>query len=268
MLKFLTAASLCLALAFGQMESESGSGESSGESGSQITGSNYFRYGFGTFYFAFAVNKCSATDILGSSYIYPTCVDDEHIAVSWYATSDCSDDPSSSLMYNKTNTDVVFLCGGEDTYVGVSLGAGDCTATLYAGIDACVQYSSLSTSTYSSFTCSSSDSASLSVYTSSTCSGTAVTSLEFGTSCDFIFTSSSVDVYGQIEECSAATVMTTGSGESTSEDDDDDGEDDDGTGSDTTTSSPTEETPGSSGNMISLNIFGIFAMISLIIANL
>lgn len=276
MLKFLTAASFYLALAFGTLgESESESlsnGESTGESSTGESGnslaSNYFRYGFGNLYIGYAINKCSATDLFATSFIYPTCTDDKHVSVSWYSTSDCTDDPSSTLTYNSTSS-ADFLCSGEDSYVGVSLGSGECTATFYAGIDSCVQYSSLSTSTYASFTCDSSDSASLSIYTSSDCSGTAATSYEYGTSCDFSFTYL-VDIYGQIVECSRS-LSTTSSGESSSESDSEsDGED--GSGSGTTTTSSGGGGGGglsSSGNMISFkNIFGIFAMIFCLIAKL
>jgi len=253
--------------------SESSSDESSSGETLTTVSSNYFRRAFGSLYIAYAIDKCSSTDFVGTSYIMPTCIDDNTISIANHSNSDCTS-LQSTKMYN-SSSDQVFKCDGVNTYAGFSLGSGTCDATVYAAIDACVLYSPSSTTSYSSVTCSSSAEVDLNIYTSSTCDGTSVGSFIFGESCAYSFTYLSVlEVYGQAIDCSAtSTIQTTSSGESSSESDDDDDESGDtttttttsGTNNGATTTSATTSTPNS-GNMISLkNIFGIFVMIACLI---
>jgi len=271
---------------------ESGSGsESSGGETSNVVSSNYFRYAFGNLYIAYAIDKCSATDLFGASFIMPSCIDDSTIAVTMHTNDNCTAPSGSTEIYNLTSSEV-FMCSGQNTYAAVSLGAGSCDVMIYAGIDACVQYSTLSTTSYSSFTCESMDETNLNVYTSSQCDGTPIVQYDFLPSCNYTFTYI-VDVYGAAVDCSAAMIQTTqsGSGESSGESDDESSDESDdesssggggsmtttssgggGGSSDTTTTSSTNPTSSetNSGNMIPLqNIFGIFIMIAcLLVAKL
>jgi len=235
MLKFLLFISCLLAIVFGASEtssesksestsSESTSSESTSESTSGETAtttksatvkSNFFQTSFlNLLYVPYAMNKCSATSPATS--IMPRCTDTTHVSLQTYSSIDCTGTALVS-QFNTSSPGTIFRCDGADTFAEVKLGAsGSCFATVYAALDACIQYSTSSTAYYSAYTCSSASKGYLSLYSTSSCA-TPIAAYTLNTSCSYEFTASTYQVYGQILNCSTiATTTTTSSGSTTS----------------------------------------------------
>jgi len=259
MLKFLLASS-CLVVSI-LAQSEAGDSESH-----VIAGSNFFQYTFNSLLnIPYAADQCSATDLTGTSYIIPVCVDDNTIEVSWYSDSSCTS-LSSQNTYN-TSSGEIFVCSGSSSYSGITIGVSECLVTFYASFRSCVQHSVSSSAIYSSIECSSTE-ATMSLYNTSTCSNSAMTEYYFSDTCSYSFTFSSYDIFGEIASCTVEATPTTSSGGENSESEVSESESDDGNQQPATTGSD----GGSSddANRISFNnIVGIFVMIgSIIIAKL
>jgi len=194
-----------------------GKGElSGGESGSTSSGkSNYYLDTFqSSYYIPYAIDECSAYNLAGTTYIKPTCVGKHKVSVSNYTDSSCT---SLIATVEHTNASSIFRCDGSDSYMGIQIGlAGTCTAKFYAAINTCSERSALY---YSTYTCKGSTKGSLSVSTDTSCSTTALT-YNLNSSCEYAFTASSsgvsVDLYWQITDCSASSVVTTSASESSS----------------------------------------------------
>jgi hypothetical protein len=270
MLNFFLVASCLVVSILGQSETSEGE--------FVIAGSNFFQYTFNSLlYIPYAADQCSATDLAGTVYIMPTCIDDTTIEVSMYSDSTC-DTLTSQDTYNSTSSQI-FVCGGSSSYIGISLGISECSVVFYSGFRSCIQHSTASTDLYSSIDCTSTL-ATMSIYETSTCSSDVYTEYYFNSTCSHSFDFSSVEIYGQVVSCSVETPVTTTSGESESEEEttetetettESDGE----TETLFTTTASTGSGGGSGGdsdaaNRISFNnLVGIFVMIgSIIIAKL
>jgi len=286
MLKFLVASSVLLAIAFGQ---EQPSSTTSGESGSggggsgevtitttkatttKATRSNYYRISLGSLYFPLAVDQCSAAAVGASIYYKPHCLNSTHIEVPTYTSSSCSDD--TLLSRTVTNNGTIFRCDGVNTYSELSFGvvAGTCSSKFYAATDACIQYSPQSSTVYTSISCTVNNAASLKTYTSSTCTGPTASSTAFNSTCQYVFSVSSLSIYGQAATCSAASTVSTTSGATTTSG---------GSGATTTASgmattssgggsTATTAAPSSDANTVAFkNIVAIFMMVVCIISQL
>jgi len=261
MLNFFLVASCLVVSILGQSETSEGE--------FVIAGSNFFQYTFNSLlYIPYAADQCSATDLAGTVYIMPTCIDDRTIEVSMYSDSTC-DTLTSQNTYNSTSGQI-FVCSGSSSYLGITLGISECSVTFYSGFRSCVQHSTASTDLYSSIECSS-DLATMSLYESSTCNGDVITEYYFNNTCGFSFDFSGVEIYGQVSTCSFQSPMTTSTSESESEEETTETE----TETDDSTFTTTVGTGGGGGdsddaNRISFNnVVGIFVMIgSIIIAKL
>jgi len=274
MLKFLTVSSCLLAFVFGQGEvgetestesgeTEGGVTEGEGEGESNSRGSNYYQDLFdGTNYVPYAIDQCSAANYDLTSFIMAQCIDGDHVQVSYYTTSECSDeDLSSTMIVNSTKA--TFKCTGDAMYAGFTVGVEECTAMVYLAIDECVLYSSSST-VFSTFSCASTTEGSLMLYLNPGCSGGAYENYNADATCTYAFDENSMDINWQISYCTVQTPSTTQGSEDTTTTN--------GGGTTTTTSSSTSSggtttsstNPTSAGNTISKNIFGILIMVACI----
>jgi len=250
-------------------ESSSSSGsESSSGSGSSSKKSNYYRYTFqSAYYVPYAIDQCSATTLVGDTYIMPTCKDSTHVTVTTYSDPNCT---TSTLSTEYNSSTGVFRCDGSDTYMEIITGIDDCSTTFYAAIDTCIKHG-LTTSTYVTYSCSSTT-GNIKFYTSATCNNTASTTYNLNATCEFGFASSGYDIFWNVDSCSASSSSvtttassgessSTGSESSSSESTSSESTSSESTSSESTSSESTssesggESTTGTSsiGNMIALN---------------
>jgi len=268
MLKFLFILSCLLAAVFGKSESHTESSESSKKTTttkSAVAKNNYYRYTFdSSFYFAYAVNNCSATDFSGSSYIYPYCVSSTVIEVGFYSDSSCTTLSSSAQRYNSSSSGQSFRCNGTNAYAELMFGISACETTFYIAPEVCIQYHPSSTKIYSSFYCHGNGvSASISAFNGTSCTATEMYSHVINDTCnEVLFDYSSFPLYGELVSCAGSSVTTTASsGEVSSESSSESTSSESSTG-ETGGPSTTTTSSSSSGNMIALNIFGLFIIVA------
>jgi len=242
-----------------ESESESSSGGSSGE-----MGSNYYYTALqGTsYYYAFAMNQCSAASIGASAYYYPTCVDASNMMLSIYADSDCALDPIAQQTFNSTQA--VFKCDGVDTYAEIMLGFGGvCSSTLWSALQVCIVFSSTA---YATVDCSNDGYGNLNIHGDSSCITTFPVALEstcLPTLAVDAGNNVTIDVYGSIGMCSVSTMTSTAVIDTTSSDTSSTSS----TSSGSTTVNPTgtssSTTEASSANSIGFaSIVGMFVMVA------